>query len=105
MCVGIDLCSRKNCIEQERCLFPTRPGKKDRINKCQVNKKFCSNAKSCEILGQCILDHPLVKNDKLALRQLRKPLDINGVVKIISKLMPPLNRIGLRRFYKPDKLK
>lgn len=122
MCVGIDFCSKKNCLEQERCVFnvprhiewvePQKGPKKKRnktasnepkINLCQMHKKFCSNQRACEVLGQCILDHPLVKDNKQALRQLRRPRTLNDVVKIISRLMPSLNRIGRRRFYKSEK--
>lgn len=109
MCVGIDLCSKKNCLENERCVLyepkhkPTcevrrGPKKKknksqgSRINACQMHKKFCSNARACEILGQCILDHPLVKADKQATKALRKPSDINQIIRVIEKLMPSLNR-------------
>lgn len=93
MCIGLKLCSIKNCLEQERCLFPEeKVSKKVKVNLCQIHIKFCSNARSCEILGQCILDHTLVKADKTASKQLRKPLDIDGVVKIITRLMPSLDR-------------
>lgn len=91
MCIGINLCSRKNCLEQERCLFPEeKVSKKVKVNRCQVHKKFCSNARSCEILGQCILEHPLVKADKQATKDLRKPSTIERVVKIAERLMPTL---------------
>jgi hypothetical protein len=93
MCIGLKLCSKKNCIEQERCLFPEeKVKKKAKVNQCQLNKKFCTNSRACEILGQCILDHPLVKKDKQATKQLRKQMDINSVVKIITRLMPSLNK-------------
>lgn len=103
MCIGLNLCSKKNCIEQETCLFPEQKAiKKVKINQCQIHKKFCSNTRACEILGQCILDHPLVKADKMASRKLKKPLHIDGVIKIISRLMPSLNRKH-KRFYKKNK--
>lgn len=98
MCIGIKLCSKKNCLEQERCVFPeAKTEKKIKINQCQIHKKFCSNARACEILGQCILDHPLVKKDKLAKRQLRKPKDISAIVKIITRLMPSLDRTKTKK--------
>jgi len=98
MCIGLELCSRKNCLEQERCLFPEqRTQKKIRINQCQIHKKFCSNERVCEILGQCILDHPLVKNDKDATKMLRKKSDINHILKIVSRLMPSLNKPGKKQ--------
>lgn len=91
MCVGIDFCSKKNCLEQGRCLNPTRVSdKKIRINQCQIHRKFCSNERACEILGQCILDHPLVKANKYAAKELRKPGTIDHIVKVIEKLMPSL---------------
>lgn len=99
MCIGINLCSKKNCLEQERCLFPEEKAeKKSRVNRCQIHKKFCTNGRACEILGQCILDHPLVKKDKQATKQLRKQMDINSVVKIITRLMPSLNRRRKKKF-------
>lgn len=91
MCIGLKLCSKKNCIEQEKCLFPEQKvEKKVKINRCQINKKFCTNGRACEILGQCILDHPLVKSNKNATKMLRHPCHINQVVKVIERLMPSL---------------
>lgn len=99
MCIGINLCSKKNCLEQDRCLFPEEKAEnKTRINRCQIHKKFCTNGRACEILGQCILDHPMVKKDKQATKQLRKQMDINSVVKIITRLMPSLDRRRKNKF-------
>jgi hypothetical protein len=93
MCIGLKLCSKKNCIEQDRCLFPEeKAAQKTRTNACRIHLKWCTNERACEILGQCILEHPLVKRDKMATKELRKKCDINRVVKIISKLMPSLDR-------------
>lgn len=95
MCIGIDWCTRKNCLEQEKCLLPEEKAeKKIKVNQCQIHKKFCSNDRACEILGQCILDHPLVKADKMATRELRKKGDIQRVVNIVARLMPSLNKPG-----------
>lgn len=91
MCIGIDFCNKKNCLEQGRCLNPTRVSdKKIRINQCQIHKKFCSNSRACEILGQCILEHPLVKANKHVTKELRKPRTIDGIINIIERLMPSL---------------
>lgn len=99
MCIGLKLCSKKNCIEQEMCLFPEEKAKKKAyINRCQIYKPFCTNGIACEILGQCILDHPLVKKDKDATKRLRKKMDIDGVVKIITRLMPSLDRPRKKKF-------
>lgn len=93
MCIGLKLCSKKNCLEQERCLFPEEKAeKKLKVNRCQIHKLFCTNGRACEILGQCILDHPVVKKDKQATKQLRKQMDINSVLKILSRLMPYFTR-------------
>lgn len=103
MCIGINLCSKKNCLEQERCLFPTeKAAKKVKINQCQIHKKFCANERACEILGQCILDHPLIKSDELATKELKKRTSFNQVVKIVTRLMPTLNRTN-KRFHKKRK--
>lgn len=112
MCIGINLCSKKNCLENERCVLyepkhkapcGVRRGPKKkkrqqkeepRVNACQIHKKFCSNERACEILGQCILDHPLVKRNKTATKELRKKGDINHVVRVVSRLMPSLKKPG-----------
>jgi len=113
-CIGIELCGKKNCIEQERCCqwpihvnFIPRGSKKHRNKRhenkepvqpmCEMNKKWCTNERVCEILGQCILKHPLVLADKMAAKQLRKHLEINSIIKIITRLMPSLNRKTKRK--------
>lgn len=74
-------------------MFPEEKAiKKLRINACRIHLKFCSNETACEILGQCILEHPKVKADKQATKALRKQCDINRVVKVIEGLMPALKR-------------
>lgn len=119
-CVGIDFCSKKNCLEQERCMYDVnrvvevkRGPKKKKKRKsfqdapktelCKMDYKVCANERACEILGQCILAHPLVKKDKMASKQLRKHNKISTIIKIISRLMPSLKRIGQRRYYKSEK--
>lgn len=94
MCIGIDHCSKKNCIEQETCLFPESKAKRrTKIkNQCRLSKKFCTNERACEILGQCILDHPLVKRDKVITKQLKAKLSIQKIVNIVAQLMPSLNK-------------
>lgn len=116
-CVGIELCGKKNCLEQERCVFapahvtyiPNRKKKfkkqkkeKLRAPRCDMHIKFCINKRACDILGQCIQKHPLVVKDKMAARQLRSPSEMKVVVKIISRLMPSLKRLGQRKYYKPE---
>lgn len=122
MCVGIELCSKKNCLENERCVLyepkhkPTcevrrGPKKKPQIktttkHACQVDRKYCTNERACEILGQCILDHPLVKQSKCATKALKHKAHINQVVFIISKLMPSLQGMAhYRRIKKKQKSK
>lgn len=95
MCIGIDHCSRKNCIEQERCLYPTEKAKKKvKIRQCKIHKKFCTNERACEILGQCIFEHPLIRKDGDALKQLYSKTGFNQIVKIAERLMPSLNKPG-----------
>lgn len=93
MCIGIDYCSRKNCLEQEKCLSPgAKAPKKVKINQCQLSKKFCTNDRACEILGQCILDHPLVKKDKDVKKLFRQKQSMKTILKIVTRLMPSLNK-------------
>lgn len=103
ICICLKLCSKKNCLEQEICILSLKisiPGPEvlDSIYlskaKCTKNNKNCSNDRVCEILGQCILDHPLVKHNKMATKDLRKKCDINHVIRIISRLMPSLKTPG-----------
>lgn len=114
-CVGIELCGKKNCLEQERCCqWPTHiefiprgskgSRKKRNHNKepakplCEIHIKFCTNKRACEILGQCILKHPLVVQDKMASNQLRQPVSIDTIVKIVERLKPTTLQIK-RRIY------
>lgn len=120
MCVGIDFCSEKNCLEQERCVLyepkhkiPCEvrrgPKKKQQIkiitkNACQIDKNCCTNERACEILGQCILDHPLVKQSKCATKAFKHKAHINQIVFIISILMPSLQGMSYyRRIKKKQK--
>lgn len=104
-CVGINFCSVKTCLEQGRCKFNINRHIefKPAIPSCQVHLMFCINQQACEILGKCIQEHPLVKKDKMARKQLRKQCGINTIIKIMERLMPPLKRIGQRKYYKPGK--
>lgn len=77
--------------------------KNPKIELCQKYKEFCTNERVCEILGQCILEHPLVKKDKMALNQFRKKNELSTIIKVITRLMPSLKRVGQRKFYKSDK--
>jgi hypothetical protein len=97
MCVGIAFCSQKNCLEQERCvgfvpaIVPKSKKKQAadiKINLCQQNKKFCSNERVCEILGQCMLEHPAVKSSKQFTRELRKAKDIKAIVRMFERFVP-----------------
>ena len=97
MCVGIDFCSKKNCLENERCLFPQQKApKKVKINKCQFSKKFCSNKRACEILGQCMLEHPAVLANKTFKRELQKTKDLKAIaaifVRYLVKVKKPNNK-------------
>jgi len=98
MCAGIDHCSKKNCLEQERCLFPTQKVvKKIKINRCQIHKKFCSNERVCEILGQCVLDHPRVKTNKVFTRELKKASNIKTILRIFERHMSDKVKVKKKR--------
>lgn len=62
------------------------------MRNCPKYKKTCSNERACEIIGQCLLEHPLVKKDKNAKKQLRGKITFNQIVKIAERLMPSLNK-------------
>lgn len=98
MCVGIDHCTKKNCLEQEMCLFPEeKTNKKLKINKCKIHKKFCSNTKACALLGQCMLDHASVNGKKQIATELRKAKGLNEILKIFERLMPERKRKAAKR--------
>lgn len=125
MCVGIDYCSKKNCLEQERCVFgiwPThtefiprgskRTKKKRQAEKkqnmdlrfdiygpevlgridvrrfsCKKHTKRCSSDKACEILGQCMYEHPAVVASKAFKKELNKTKSISEIANIfVSRL-------------------
>src|SRR5688572_19868364 len=122
MCVGIELCSKKNCLEQERCvhgIWPTRvefiprgskrSRKKRMVNKtdnvdlrfkidrpaifgkidvngfpCKRHRKNCLSDKACEILGQCMYEHPAVVASKSFRKELNKAKNINEISNIFA---------------------
>lgn len=104
MCVGIDFCTKKNCLENERCVLyepkhitpcevrrgPKKRNKKTdiKVNLCKQNIKFCSNARVCEILGQCMLDHTSVNGNEGFTRELRKAKCIKSILKIFERFIP-----------------
>lgn len=101
-CVGIDYCSKKTCLEQEKCVNDINRHIEIYISlkktaPCQIHKEFCYHKIACEVLGQCIFEHPLVKADKTAINQLRKPCGLPKVVKIISRLKPKVKKVGKYR--------
>jgi len=96
MCVGIDLCSKKNCLEQERCVTsltfkikgPEVIGKVPvRQFGCKRHRKHCSNDRACEILGQCMYEHPAVVASKAFKKELNKTKSISEIANIfVSRL-------------------
>lgn len=92
MCIGIDHCSKKNCLEQERCLFPEAKTKRRvKINPCKLSKRYCSNERACYLIG-CILENPLVKADKLATKQLKGKCTMGFILEVLTRLAPHLNK-------------
>jgi hypothetical protein len=108
MCVGIESCSKKNCLENERCVLyepkhispcEVRRGPKKRkkntdikINLCQQHIKFCSNARACEILGQCMLEHPSVLTNKNFMKELRKARELKAIAGIFVRYMAKVKK-------------
>lgn len=101
MCVGIDNCSKKNCLEQERCVFPVRLSLKFKINgpevlgkvdlskiSCQKDRRFCINQRACEILGQCLLKHNSVSGNRKATREFKNTHSIADIVAVFEKILP-----------------
>ena len=100
MCVGIELCSKKNCLEQERCVFPCLPSpvkkgtkKKNQKNKtngkCQFGKLPCRRQTVCVILGECVLEHKLVKENPDIYQPIQSSKSILTVLRLFYKLAPP----------------
>lgn len=98
-CVGIDFCSKKNCLEQERCVFNVNrhiewveikrgPKKQKKRNirtqkKCQFGKLPCNKERICTMLGQCVLEHTLIKdNEDICTRLSQSKKHPNGVKNI-----------------------
>jgi hypothetical protein len=108
MCVGIDYCTKKSCLENERCVLyepkhkstcEVRRGPKKRKNKpavkvnpCEQNKKFCSNIQACEILGQCMLEHPAVVANKNFMKELRKARALSRIAGIFVRYMAKVKK-------------
>ena len=99
MCTGIDHLSLKTKIEGPEVLgkvdlSKVKSNTRPEIHKCLIRNKVCSNERACEILGQCILQHPLIRMDGAALKQLYNKTGFNQIVKIAERLMPSLNKPG-----------
>lgn len=95
MCIGIDLCSKKNCLEQEKCLFPKEKAKKKvKISGCRVHKKFCSSERACEILGQCVLDHELVKSSRSLYFRMKKAKTLPEILDVFNRAKPRVTLKG-----------
>lgn len=119
MCVGVDLCNKKNCLENERCVLyeprhispcEVRHGPKKRKKKklkaeallCP-GKSRCNKKNICQILGECILDHSLINGNADFCFKLAKSTSILTVLKIFNKLKPPVTLRGQLKNYKRPK--
>jgi hypothetical protein len=120
MCVGIDLCSKKNCLENERCVLyepihksPCEvrrgPKKKKKKNKPKIllpgcaGRSFCNKRNICDILGECLLDHKLVKGNPDLRVRFAKSKSIQTVLKVFNRLKPPVTLRGQFKKYKSRK--
>lgn len=92
MCVGIDNCSKKNCLEQERCVFPVRLSLTFKIEgpdvlgkiklskfSCRKHRNICISDRACEILGQCMYEHPAVAASKSFRKELNKAHNMHDI--------------------------
>lgn len=122
-CVGIDFCSKKNCLEQERCVFNVnrhtewvevkrgpkkkKPKPKNRNNtitkKCQFGKTSCNKNRICAMLGQCVLEHSLVKDNPDVYTRLSQSKSILTVLRAFNQLSPPVTLRGQFKKYKSRK--
>jgi len=114
MCVGIELCSKKNCLENERCVLyePTHrspcevrrgPKKKKKPKVLFIGckgKSSCNKRNICDILGECLLDHVLVKDNPDLRIRFAKSKSILTVLKIFNSLKPPVTLRGQLKKYK-----
>lgn len=105
MCVGLNLCNKKNCLEQERCVFPVRLSLTFKIEgpevvgkiqlskfACREHRKLCSNERACEILGQCMYDHPAVMASKTFKRELNKAIGISEIANIFGSRLSKVKK-------------
>lgn len=115
-CVGIDFCDKKNCLEQERCVLnvprhiewdePKRGPKKKKKKrvrvepKCVFGKIPCNKERICAILGECVLEHSLIKDNPEIRERLKKSTSILTVLRIFNKLKPPLTIRGQLKNYR-----
>lgn len=74
------------------------------MKNCPKYHKSCSNERACEIIGQCLLEHPLIKKDKSAKKQLRGKITFNQIVKMAERLMPSLNKPGKKHYHANKKI-
>jgi len=107
MCVGIVNCSKKNCLEQERCVFPVRLSLTFKIEgpevvgkiqlskfACRKHRKLCVNESACEILGQCMYEHPAVIASKTFKRELNKAISIDEISNVFARRLAKVKKIN-----------
>lgn len=105
MCAGIDNCSKKNCLEQERCVFPVRLSLTFKIDgpevvgkiklskfACRKHRKMCVNERACEILGQCMYEHPAVTASKMFKRELNKASGIKEISNVFVRRLSKVKK-------------
>lgn len=72
---------------------------------CKGNfrSSYCTNHKVCDLLGECMKLHPLIKdNEKLKVRLSGKFVSTKDCVKVFEEVMPSLRRMNYRKYFKPD---
>lgn len=92
---------------REMILSKIRPKLTKEAPKGNCKKNFrssnCTNHKVCDLLGQCMKDHPLIRdNEDLKERLSGEFISTRQCVKVFEELMPSLKRMNNRRFFKPE---
>ena len=59
---------------------------------------------ACAILGECMFDNSRTRASGHAMiKKLRKAGSFRDIVKVFEEIMPSLKRLGIRKYYKPEK--
>lgn len=74
------------------------------IKKCTFTAHKCKLPKVCGILGQCMHSHPLVTDNEDVVKRLFLCKNAHQATEIFEELMPSLQKIGIRFYYRPEQM-